>query len=318
MDKRGIINILFSFDDLDWNYTRHAAVAILSLLETNKKNKIKIYIMTSYLSTENICELKRIVSLYNQDIEFIIDNHILPEDLTKCIITNWRKLTRWSRYYLFFPKYIKWIERILYVDCDVLFQKDISDIYFMNMKWKTIVWYYDVMYPISYKSKKFWIKNYINSWVLLIDAKKYDISKVNANKMQEINEKYWEYFTGADEEKMNLIFKDEILIWNKLMNYQITSKYFSAWIDDAIIVHCIEKPNVQYASIPKKFVKIYYNYLNLTKRKKFPEKKADYWYLKYTYNCLSNFFIHLLPIVLWKRISREIIIFLVKLKNGWY
>lgn len=316
MNKDNEINILLSFDDKDWNYTRHVAVALFSLLETNKRHKIKIYIMTSKLSQENINELKRIVSLYNQKIEFIIDENILSKDLKESIIFNGRKLTRWSRYYLFFPKYIKWIDRILYVDCDVLFMKDIADIYFMDMKWKTIVWYYDAMYPLSYKSKFFWLNNYINSWVLLINTERYDMSKVNAYKMKEINEKFWKYFTGADEEKMNLIFCNEIWIGEKCMNYQITNKYFIKWIDKAKILHCIEKPNVQYASIPKDIKELYYYYLGKTKRKWFPEKKANYGFWRRLYNWLSNIFIHILPKVVWKNTARKVVVFLVGFKKN--
>ena len=49
--------------------------------------------MTSYLPEENIIELKRIVKLYNQEIEFIINDNIVPEELKKIII-NKRKLSR--------------------------------------------------------------------------------------------------------------------------------------------------------------------------------------------------------------------------------
>jgi lipopolysaccharide biosynthesis glycosyltransferase len=60
----------------------------LSLLETNKKNKIKIYILSSILPKGNIDELKRIVNLYNQKIEFIITNNIVPKELKEVMINK--------------------------------------------------------------------------------------------------------------------------------------------------------------------------------------------------------------------------------------
>ena len=276
MNKHEIINILLCFDDADWNYTRHVAVTIFSLLETNKKNKIKIYIMTSFLSQENINELKRIVGLYNQEIEFIISNNIVPEELKKVII-NKRTLIRWPRYRYFFPKFIKWIDRILYMDCDVLVMKDISRIYNMDIKWKSIVWYYDIR-PYSRRNKLFWIKNYINSWVLLFDVKKYDVSKINVNKMEEINMKYSKYFMWWDQDKINIIFEDDILLSSEWLNYQIINKRFNLWMGKAEIIHCLEKPYIKYSCIPKKLIDIYHNYLSKTKWRWYPmEIVENYW-----------------------------------------
>jgi len=285
------MNILLCYDDMTWDYTRHAAVTILSLLATNKWDEIKIFIMTSFLKQENIDELKRIVGLYNQEIEFIIEDNIIPEDIKKAIIKKNSKqlLTLGARYYFFFPKYIEWIDRILYLDCDIIVMKDISDIYNMNMHWKTIVWYYDRFNLYSRRKKAFWMKNYINSWVLLFDVKKYNSNKINAKKIEELEVKYWKYDSGQDEEKVNLIFRNEIFVWKRWMNYQISNKFFNKWISDAEIVHCMQKPYIQYSWIPQKFVKIYYDYLSLTKWKWFPERKAGYWYVHHMCNCIRHF-----------------------------
>ena len=265
MNKISTMNILFCFDDIDWNYTRHCAVTILSVLETNKTNKIKFYIMSSYLSKDNIEELKRIVNKYNQEIEFIINNDIISKDLKQSII-NRKNLTRWARYRYFFPKFINWIDRILYLDCDILVIKDITEIYNMNMNWKFIVGYYDTVFA-SYKNKLFWTRNYINSGVLLFDVNKYNMNKINTETIEKINDKYWKYFNGCDQDKINIIFKDDIFIYKKWMNFLIENKYFNKWINDAEIVHCLQKPYIQHSNIPKEFRNLYYKYLNQTKWK---------------------------------------------------
>ncbi len=295
-DKKGEeMNVLLCFDDIDWNYTRHAAVTIISLLETNKKHNIKIWIITSELSKENINELKRIIRSYNQEIQFIIRKDIVPREL-KDIIINKNKLTRWARYRLFFPKYIKWINRILYIDCDILVVKDIYDIYTMNMWWKAIAWYYDAR---EWQWDFFNTKNYINSWVMLFDIKKYDTKKINPTKMQEVNIKYSKYFTGSDQDKINVIFKDDIHIWPSKMNYQITSKYFNKWILKASIIHCIWKPYIKYWLIPDKYTTLYNNYLNLTKWKWFPMENPDYWYMKYLYMLLRDLVFQISKKIFW-------------------
>lgn len=292
MKSRNKINTLLCFDDKDWNYTRHAAVTILSLLETNKNNRIKIYIISSELSKENIDELKRIVKLYNQEIEFIIKENIISKEL-KNVIINKRENIRWPRYRYFFPKYIKWINRILYMDCDILVMNDISDIYNMNMQWKAIVWCYDRMYPYTKRNKIFWLKKYINSWVLLFDLKNYNEKKINIKKMKEINKKFSKYFRWWDQDKMNFIFNEDIGIVNNKMNYQITNQRFNRWIWNAKIIHCLEKPYIQYARVPKNLIQLYNKYLNKTKWKNYPEKKAEYWIIHHLYNYTYHFLFNL-------------------------
>lgn len=304
------INVLFCLDDVKWDYTRHCAVTILSLLETNKNNNIKIYILSSILPQENINELKRIVYSYNQEIEFIIRDDIVPEELKKVII-NKNSLTWGVWYRWFFPRFIKWVDRILSLDCDVLVMDDISEIYNMDMHGKSIAGYYDIR-PFRCKNKIFWIDNYINAGVLLFDAKKYDVKKINVDIMKEINEKYAQYFHWSDQDKVNIIFKDDIYVYNQSMNYQITSKFFNVWLDKAKIIHCLSKPYIQYNNVPKNLINLYYKYLDKTIWKWYPEKDANYWYFKYLLLCVRSFLSSLLIMLLWDRITWKISIIVHK------
>ena len=307
-----VYNILLCIDDFKWNYTRHCAVTILSLLETNKKHKIRIFIMSSYLPEENINELKRIVNIYNQEIIFIIQDNLIEEEIKKEVI-NRRTLTRWTRYRLFFPKFIKNIDRLLYIDCDVLILKDLSQIYNMDMKWKAIAGYNDTIFS-CYKNKIFWLKNYVNAWVLLFDAKKYNLNKININNIRVINNKFWKYIYDSDQDYLNIIFENNIYIFKKWMNYLIENKYFNPWIDNAEIVHCLEKPYIQYSNIPKKYIDLYNKYLALTKRKWYEEQKSNYWLCKKMFNDFYYFISHFLKTILPKNIMKSLIIFVRKLR----
>lgn len=303
MGSKEKMNILISFDDTTWHYTRHAAVTILSLLETNKKHKIKIYVISSYLPQENIDELKRIVKLYKQEIEFIIEKNIVPKHL-KNVIINQRSLTRGARYRYFFPKYIKNIDRILYLDCDVLIMKDITNIYNMNMDWKSIAWYLDNWPFWERYRKNLELDHYINSWVLLFDVKKYNMNKINVKKIKDINKKYSKYFWWCDQDKINVIFKDDFFITDERFNYQVSNKWFNKWIRNASIIHCLQKPRKEYDNIPVNIKDIYIKYLNLTKWKWYPEEKANYWYLYHIHHLIHQFLFHLLRIIVWKTTLR--------------
>ena len=302
------INILICFDDIKWDYTRHAAVTILSVLETNKKHKIKFYILSSSLSKENINELKRIVDLYDQELEFIIRDDIVSEELKKVII-NKREWIRWPRYRRFFPLFIKDVDRILYFDCDVLVVWDIFNIYNMDMHGKAIAGCLD-SWPFHCQDKYFHLKNYINSWVLLFDAKKYDVSKINVSEMEKINKKYSKYFHWRDQDKANIIFKDDIYVYDNSMNYQILGKYFNKDIWKAKIIHCFQKPYLIWANVPKEIVRLYYNYLNITKRQWFNKENLVPWLIKnalaMSYQHVYFFIYNFLLRLFWKKFMKKL------------
>ena len=313
MDKK-TINILLCIDDFWWDYTRHCAVTMLSVLETNKNNKIKFYIMSSCLPEGNIKELKRIVDLYNQEIEFIIHDNIIPEEIKKNLI-NRRTSTWWTFYRLFFPKYIKNIDRILYMDCDVLVLKDISSIFNMDMKWKVLAGYYDIPISDYTKKKYFWIDNYINAWVILIDVNKYKENNINGKMIKDINKKYWEFIYDVDQDYLNIIFKNDIFIYNSKMNYLVLYKYFNKWIKKASILHCLQKPYKKNNNVPKFVRKLYFKYLEKTKRKDYV---VEYWKQKRNTNMIDqirNFFVFFIYRIMWRKISIYFQIFTSKIRG---
>ena len=311
MNMGNVMNVLLCVEDRNWNYTRHCAVTILSLLESNSNSRIKFYIMSSWLPEENIKELKRIVRKYNQEIEFIIHDDIIPKNIKNKFI-NRLNLPFGTYYRLFLSQYITSIDRLLYLDCDVLIKNDISEIYNMDMRWKAIAWYYDIDMIRFISEYNFDSKQFINAWVLLIDVKKFSKYKITEKLIENINNKYGKYQYSSDQDYINIIFKDDIYVYKKSMNYLITSKFFNAWLSDAKIVHCLNKPYVQYRNIPKNLVKLYNNLLNLTKWKWYPEERANYWYPKHIFLLIRNFFFTWMMCLLWDREKRKIFYYLYR------
>lgn len=301
--KNNVLNILLCLEDIKWDYTRHCAVTILSLLETNKTHQIKIFIMSSDLSEENIKELKRIVKIYHQKIEFIISDKIIVDDIKEILLNRGDRRTLWAFYRLFFPRFIKNADRILYIDCDVLINGDLDEIYNIDMDSKSIVWYYDIPLCENLKKNYFKVGVYINSWVLLFDVNRYDFSKINIENIENINTEYWKHINNWDQDYLNIIFKDDIKIWEKWMNYQITSKFFNKWLKEASIIHCLSKPYVEYSNCPKWIIDLYYHYLSLTKRKDYPVDKVNYWYFIHIIRLIANFCYHWLVYLLGSELA---------------
>jgi lipopolysaccharide biosynthesis glycosyltransferase len=296
MSKNNTINILICLDDLDWNYTRHCAVTMLSVLETNKNNKIKFYIISSCLPEDNINELNRIVNEHNQEIEFIIHDNIIPEYI-KSLLINSVNLTRWTRYRLFFNLYIKDIDRILYLDCDTIIVKDLSWFYNMDMEWKAIVGVCD---PFIYEKRILDTNHYINAWVLLIDANKYGKQPVTEGKIKSINNRYWKYLSNADQDYLNILFKDDILVCEIWFNYFVVRPFLCLWLENASILHCLAKPYLKYSLCPKHVIKLYYSYLNKTKWKWFP-KSTDKSLWKYIFDIIGLFLALCIEKIFWPK-----------------
>lgn len=258
--------------------------------------------MSSNLPKDNIDELKRIVNLYNQEIEFIISDNIVPEWLKKVMI-NTNNLTWWVRYRRFFPNFIKWIDRILCIDCDVLVMKDISEIYNMDMHWKSIAWYYEPEPSKTIREWYFWIKNYINNGVLLFDVKKYNAQKINEETINELNKKYSRYREWSDQDKTNIIFNDDIFVYKKWMNYIVERPFFNKWIEDAEILHVLTKPYFEYSLAPKKVCDLYDYYLSKTKWKGYPKSKKVAPILGYIYNCSYRLIFLFLNKIFWIKVA---------------
>ena len=266
--KKETINILLCIDDYSWNYSRHLAATMISLLETNKKNKIAIFILSSYLPEESKNEIKRIVKLYNQEINFIIEKEIIPINIKINLV--WRDdLTMATYYRLFFPKYIRGIDRIIYLDCDVLVLKDIYSFFNMDMKWKAIVWALDCENWRYNLQKIFNTKHYVNAWVLLFDVKKFKEKSITEDVIKNINNKFWSFIQRADQDYLNILYKDDILVADNNINYLLDRWIFNFKIKDALIVHMLKKPYINHSWCPKKFVDLYNGYINKTKRENF-------------------------------------------------
>jgi hypothetical protein len=197
------------------------------------------------------------------------------------------------------------------MDCDVLVTKNIEKIYNMDMHWKAIAWWHDV--PIREHLKKwyFWINNYINAGVILFDTKKYNVKKINVKNIEEINKKYWNWINDSDQDYLNLIFKDDIFIYNQTMNYLIENKYFNKWLKDASIIHCLQKPYSKKDNIPQVLRDLYFSYLKKTKWKDYQlewDKENITWKLYlFTIFFVKRFF--------WKKAQIYLQIILSKLRK---
>lgn len=117
-------DILCATDD---KYVPYCGIMLTSLFENNKELNFCIYILTEHLSDRSKNELATLANSYNQRIEIItVDSEILKN----CPIRQGDHVSIATYYRLLAPKLLPSnIEKILYLDCDMIIDSDITDLY---------------------------------------------------------------------------------------------------------------------------------------------------------------------------------------------
>ena len=279
------MNILLCLDDISWDYSRHAMVTLLSLFETNPKYTFYIYILSSYISEKNQSEITNIVYTHWSHVFFSISPDIIPVVIKDELIVSRPELTPATFYRLFFCEHIdtKNMDKILYIDCDTLFLKNIWSLYKQDMWDKIIAGSWDLPWMQYLKKRVLWLKYYINAWVLLIDVQKY--KKIDLKKgIQYMNKKYGKKIQNDDQDYLNLIFHDALQVRpENEMNCIINRKYFIDY-RDATILHLTNKPHLYAMPLPKELRNLYYYYLNKTIFRNYTiqRKFFDFWIAWYS------------------------------------
>lgn len=119
------MNVLFSSDN---NYARHLGVAIYSLLSHNTSIPlIRIYVIENNISLDNITKLNQLISSFGNAEVILIPFKKWADSLHLNLL--WPiSLSSYAR--LFVGEMLPSdIERVLYLDCDMLVRGDISDLW---------------------------------------------------------------------------------------------------------------------------------------------------------------------------------------------
>lgn len=161
------IDVIFATNN---NFCSHAAEAIVSLLETNKNKAITIHLFTIDCDVENIGRIRDIVGRYSQAIvTYPITNEIFadfPETGAYSLACYLRLLA---------PSLLPYIDKALYLDCDLIVNGDISELWNLDITDYAVAAVHDatLSYHIvkPYLGYDYWQDGYFNSGVLLMNLK---------------------------------------------------------------------------------------------------------------------------------------------------
>ncbi len=307
------IQVALAFCDPKGTYSRHAAVTMASIFANTDGNVCIHIIHDDTLTPTNREKLRSLTQFYKQKINFINVEDMLDEksvDVSKLTIDG----ARGTLFRLLLPDIVD-TDKIIYLDCDIVVNMDISELWEVPLGGYAVaavrdVWSLDFLkgIPIPWRLDKAWEilgvarGEYFNAGVLLLNLKKlrdeYDFLKSVADFYAE----YKKCITLADQDCLNYIFANDKLLIDEKFNH-INSEgvgeddlYGSIW-------HMAGGAAKPWVTCTRPFVDdLYWRYLRLT-----PYCEDDNALIRMMLNDLSSpSYTHLHSSDCVKRLKRQI------------
>jgi lipopolysaccharide biosynthesis glycosyltransferase len=263
------INICLSFDE---KYAQHAAVTMVSLMKNCSRN-IHFYIIDSEPSgiTESRSKIVKLVEMYGAKISFrTIDLSVFKG------FPVWKPMqdspNKYVPYYrLCLADLLPEIERIIYLDTDIVVQGDIAKLYDLEFAKDQFIAGVNDMDSEELK-EKISTSAYINSGVILFDLA--TIRRIKLNVVEEsikILQNFRERISlNIDQDLINIIFNDHIRLLDISWNAQSvgTPRGFNLGYDDKSIekniIHFIASHKPWMFNCKSGYQHLYFRYLSYT------------------------------------------------------
>lgn len=251
---KDIAHIVYGSDD---KFAEILGVSLVSLYENSKDmNEICVYILDSGISLENKKKLDSIPKKYGRKpLEYIVAKNISKE-LNIDVKMDRGSLSQYAR--LFVSSLLPQdLERVLYLDCDIIINKSIKNLWTIDMHEKTIAALMDA-FSKYYRANIELQPNDImfNSGVMLIDLNRWKKQKVEKCLMDFIIKHNGKIQQGDQGALNSILSKDTYCFeprfnsvtifydftYEEMMTYRKPPKFYSKdeiklAIDEPVIIH---------------------------------------------------------------------------------
>ncbi len=263
-----IINICISCDD---NYAQYASVVMASVLtNASKDDNISFYILDGGINNdkkEKILTLKKTIK--DCEINFVDINE---EDFNDYKSVNTHKyITLPTFYRLKLPELLPNVNRVIYLDCDVVVNTSLAELFNISMGESSIAGVHDI-------DKKDVRRNptCVNAGVLVMDLdnmRKYNIQ----NKFLEWTKEHIDEIVKGDQQIINETLKGNIVIVQDKWNVQSSNfSNRSSFITQPNIVHFVARKKPWHYASFSYHRDLYFKYLQLTPWK-LTEQEYKHW-----------------------------------------
>lgn len=190
-------DILDIFSCTDDNYARHLGVLMTSIMENNPASNIRYWVISNGISETNLSKLRSIATdkFRVEIVDFRNNIEFLASTIQKGANISLASYIR-----LFVSELIpKEIERILYLDCDVICRGEIEDFFRIPMDGATILGVRD--FVAAENGFRLGVDTYINAGVLMMD--------LNRWREQDVQSKIFSYLGDNIGSYQKLRFHDQ-------------------------------------------------------------------------------------------------------------
>ena len=225
-EEQNSVTLVFSFDE---NYCKFFSVALESLVKNSRSNlKYDLVILTSQTNQQYQERLYRQIPS-NFSLRFVELPKIIARNFYEI---NLKKNERWAidaYFRCFIPLILRNYKRVLYLDCDLVVEGDLQELYNQEFENKKLIAINDTtpnLYRLGMdKEREEYERNvlklndttkYFNSGVLL-----FNIEAIEPNEYLNLLKEGFEldFLMFADQAVLNMIFKDEVKLVSSEWNY---------------------------------------------------------------------------------------------------
>ncbi len=210
-------NILCATDN---NFIPYCGIMLTSLFEKNKDIKFNVFILSEGLNKKNITDIATLADIYQQNIEIVI---VKEELLKNCPIRKGDHVSIATYYRIIAPELLpSRIDRVLYLDCDIIINNCITELYNTNLDDKAFGAIIDEDHLNTEKYSRLNIafnKGYINAGVLLMNLKYWREHNLVNKCLSFINENQ-KKLKQHDQDALNAVLYDKIKLLPLKYNFQ--------------------------------------------------------------------------------------------------
>lgn len=200
--------------NIDKNYVGIASVMLYSLA-SNSSEHVTVYVLNDELDNEDFAELNKALNEFKTFdlVDTKVDSSCFPADTST--LTN-----RWSKtvfYRLLISELLpKSVERVLYLDTDIIVDRDIQEMYHIDLGENYIAACIDTEVSDLFDINRLNLNDaqvYFNSGVILFDLKKIrDDNIMNFEIILDNLRTFGERFIFPDQDLLNVMYSGKVLI----------------------------------------------------------------------------------------------------------
>lgn len=235
-------HIALCFDN---NFVMQAGVTLLSIVRSNKNSKITFHLFVSNISDKDKKDINSLVDSNCCVIFYDVNTELLKD----CPINQQIHSQSIAKYFrILIPTIVdKNIEKILYLDCDIVVLEDLSNLFSIDLNNKAI--------GVVYDQKPFEIENfnrlriekekgYFNSGVMMINNKLWR-EKNYSKELFNLIEKEKHNLVWEDQDALNMMFSSNKIYYELKYNLQNDMLYVNNkiyWKDQEQLNDAIKNP----------------------------------------------------------------------------